>query len=194
MKTTNLFLDFILIGFILAFFAFFAVYMAEPSALEYIYQMLKIDQISSFSIYVIFLYIVGIGFNQFSDSFIKLIGRLPFIKVEDIKKSEYHKKLQLIVIKSSTAYEYLSFRRSIIRITRVLFTSSFIFLILYCCLIVVKSFEQNVEFEIKTIIIAISVILIGLYFWKVNIRLLSGYYKAIENFYNSLNVVDSNSG
>ena len=193
MKSSNLVTDFLVIGLI-AFFTFIFPIIITNSTLE-IGTWSFAENISSaivIPLVTIGVYIIGIIFYQFSDWFIdrhlvKKIFRLQGIdnaenKVRDLAKHSYHEILQRVIIDSKNAFDYLSYRRTIIRITRSLITSSIFIPIVHFLYSSYLFFKVDMKFSMTNLILMILVSIIFLFMRRVYLKVGKGYYHAILNF------------
>lgn len=190
MKTTNFFIDFVVIGVIAGFCVILPIYMFNHSFYEQILTNAK-DKIYLTPVLIIIVYIFGIIFNQICDQVIKKMLFLPILKdiqrerdtFKELKKSD-HDSVQRIVYESPSAYEYLSYRRSIIRITKALIIFSAIVIIAHPLSYLVGTIYINMvwSFENTVILVLLTLLLIIM---TVTLRKVEvGYFKAIKSFYN----------
>ena len=197
MKITNFFVDFILLGTILLGTIFMLIYLYNENLFIGLISLMKttecIPNIYLIPFATILTYIIGIFYSQCIDTNLqrfRKIYRLNEVKVkEDSFSNEfnktYHQCLQKVILNSQTAYDYLSYRRSIIRIIRTSFFSTFLILVLYplISLISIIFFKIKMEFSVKNIIIYIVIMIFAIFLRRRFIKLSIGYYDAITNFY-----------
>ena len=193
MKTTNLFIDFIIIGFIglLPIFPFISCIQEY-----YSFELSIITKNNSLSMAIIALsiYLIGVLYNQVSGYFVKILGCFKIIpRSSSLRKKmfsnfnyDYHEALQLVIAKSSDAYSYLSYRRSMVRIYRSLIFSTFLLLI--------SVFLRYLRIDqtpsvLKLLYISIPLVLFS-FSRLVYVKNIKGYYSSIINFYNVLNQND----
>ena len=189
MKTTNIIIDYVIIGFILTVTILAYQYITDTHFLaNYLSNITRIET----TIFLLALYPIGIIFNQVSDCMIKVL--------QIIFKYTYHEKrdkyimLQTIIIKSKEAFEYLSFRRTIIRIIRSCVSSGIILVLMYFLYIIIQIISgMLLVFSLERLMIILLYICLSICAYLQNNKLERGYYKAIENFYNCL-VVGINEG
>lgn len=134
----------------------------------------------------------GILFNQFADFFEDKI--LRFFKIKIIIESEkklkedltidHHDALQLIVYKSPGAYEFLSFRRTMIRIARCFLTATFFLPFIHLIFVLILRFwcGTDLEFSWRNLICFLFSFLFSWIMGKLLIKLYRGYYAAMTNF------------
>ena len=99
---------------------------------------------------------------------------------------DYHEALQLVIAKSSDAYSYLSYRRSMVRIYRSLIFSTFLLLI--SVFLRYLRIDQTPSI-LKLLYISIPLVLFS-FSRLVYVKNIKGYYSSIINFYNVLNQND----
>ena len=197
MKVTNFFLDFILLGSILLGSIFLLIYLYNEHLFISLINLMKTNEsipnnyLIPFGI--ILIYIFGIFYSQCIDVHLQRFRKL--YRLNEVKAKEnifsnkfnktYHQCLQKVILNSQSAYDYLSYRRSIIRIIRTLFFSAFLILVLYplISLISIIFFKIKVEFSVKNIIIYIVIMIFAIFLRRRFIKLSIGYYDAITNFY-----------
>lgn len=188
MKTTNLFIDFLVIGFlaVLSVLPFFLeIFIAHPPDWK------ALAERSAFLLptITITIYVLGMLFNQASGYVVKLLGVIRLLpsskKLRDRTFSEldtdYHGAVQLIITKSKEAYAYLSYRRTVIRIYRAILSSM---LFLSVSMAIVK-INLPLEFGTKSLII-VSCLCVAIFSGFVFAKNLKGYYSSINIFYKQL--------
>ena len=190
MKITNFFIDFVVIGVIAGFCIILPIWMFNPTFCGQIITNAK-DKIYLTPVATIVTYILGIIFNQISDQVIKKVSFLPILKdirqerdtFTDLEKSD-HDCLQSIVYKSPSAYEYLSYRRSIIRITKALIMFSAIIIIVHPLNSLVAAVYVDMGWSIENTVILVLLTML-LIIKTITLRKVEvGYFKAIKSFYN----------
>lgn len=143
---------------------------------------------------IVSVYVLGVFANQLADVFLQktsIIMRLSKIKeVEQSFSTElgvsYHEALQKIVKQSQSAYEYLSYRRSVIRIIRTLFFITLLSIMIIIVLGIYKHFNSQQISYSNTIIYLSVCFFIFLFLRYRYIKLQIGYYGAIKNFFNNI--------
>lgn len=188
MKTTNLFIDFLVIGFL-------AAVPALPFVIGYCkaqppdWKSLSERSALLLPIGTVAIYVLGMLFNQVSGYVIKLLGKIRFLpstkqlqnKAFSGLDTDYHNAVQLIVTKSTDAYTFLSYRRTVIRIYRAILTSMF-------CLsvsVMIFQFSWPPHLDCHTLIALFS-LGVAVFAGIVLAKNLRGYYSAIKIFYNHL--------
>ena len=191
MSTTNLLVDYVIsgtMGFLTLFLPLVIIDM------KHLTNMLtgssSVGAIGAIFVTVL-LYALGILFYQFSDFFKKKLFVLFGIKSIDEKEIElnkytemkYHEALQYIVCKSEKAYDYLSFRRTIIRIMRTIlafgvFTS--IMHMLYSAYFSITS--GMLAFSLLNMFFCVGCVFLSAFAIKILIILEIGYFSAMINF------------
>lgn len=168
MKTTNLFIDFLIIG-ALVYVAFAsACYFAGYCELFNPIVMETKDKEFILPLATVLTYATGILFNQISDNFLKITKN--FLRLTKIDSTEnelgeklgvsYHEALQKIIKDSQQAYDFLSYRRSIIRIFRTLFTLSLLSPVFCLVLILIdKYYDKPIVFVPVVYFILLSICL-----------------------------------
>jgi len=193
MKTTNFFIDFIIVGLIGIGAILVPIFMLDHGLLAILLQNTDII-IKLTPVITIVTYVFGVVFNQFSDRVDDLLHSFRWLKdikterqrfKNDFGKSD-HDCIQYIVIKSTSAYEYLSYRRSVIRIIRALLTMSLIILILHPVSSAIASIFIDLRWSLSNMVIMItlSALLSFLVYTLRKIEL--GYFAAVRNFYISI--------
>ncbi len=196
MKLTNLFIDYIVIGIVAVSVLSFPYYfVAGKNILELITQDTK-NKSLILPYITILIYVIGIVFNQLSDLIINKFQRILFL--EDIKKLKssfkesirinYHEGLQLIVCKSRNALDYLSYRRSILRIIRSLVGALIVSHVAIMSILLVHIFSPKFEITFtasKWTVFGILIIL-SVVIRSILIKVEKGYYSAVKNFYTVL--------
>jgi len=181
MKTTNILIDYIIVGFIVVGSFFLFQYITDIS-----YIKIDLNNISGIeaSILLFVLFTIGILCNQIFDTIIK---NVKIVFGLDAGEKDEHLMLQVIITKSKKAYEYLSYRRTIIRVIRIFFPIGFIIYILFSIKIIVlnaQGYFLYISLEKKVIMCLI--LIIASYSFVQNENLEKGYHKAIENFFENL--------
>ncbi len=128
MKTTNFFIDFIICGVVSCFAIAITGNIAGWNLLNSTLFIDTKNKALLLPVVAVLVYVIGIIVNQISDTLLqKLTKPLKLTQIviseESFKKElgiSYHKTLQNIVKESQSAYEYLSYRRSVIRIIRIM--------------------------------------------------------------------------
>ena len=188
MKTTNLFIDFLIIGFL-------ATIPVTPFVVDYCamkpLEWKPLVECSALLLppATVTIYILGMLFNQIAGYVAKFLSKirvLPSSKKLQEKAfsglgTEYHSALQLVVTKSSDAYAYLSYRRSVIRIYRALLTS----MLFLSVLLVISHNISLFLFDSKTVIVLCS-IMITVFAGVVLAKNIKGYYHSIAIFFHYL--------
>ncbi|MCB2262799.1 MAG: hypothetical protein LGR52_07665 [Candidatus Thiosymbion ectosymbiont of Robbea hypermnestra] len=187
MKTTNFFIDYLVIGVIFVLGLLLPVYIFDPDYLDAIISYSTKDRPYMLPLLTVFLYISGIIFNQLSDVFLSKAGKLLGLgKIQeeenllnDIVEGGYHVALQKVVITSQSAYDFLSFRRSIIRI----FRSLVVMLLLSLASSIIIEIIDSSACDLSTYYIFAACFFLLIFVRYRIIKLQVGYYKAIANFY-----------
>ncbi len=139
------------------------------------------------------VYVVGVFINKVADTILKVLAR--FLRLTKIDKKEddlgtllgvsYHEALQRIVRESQSAYDYLSYRRSVIRIFRSLFVLS-MFSPTLCVILTLVRLAQGITPSWITVVLFIVLCLVLEEFARRQyIKLQLGYYSAIQNFFQA---------
>lgn len=191
MNTTNLITDYIISGLLGLLCLALPFFMLNPNLLSALLSLdLKNETVIAILVTVI-CYSFGVIFNQFADYFEDKIFSIFKIKViteseDDLKQKlnfDHHYALQFIVCKSETAYNYISFRRTMIRILRAILSLSILLPVLhllYSLIFLIKG-DRLVFSSLNFVICLISVLMV--YFViKGLIKLYKGYYAALINF------------
>ena len=193
MNTTNLITDYIISGVIGILCFVIPYFMIDNSCLS---AFMEIEAKNSTIIAIFILaitYSYGVFFNQIADYlenkfFIvlrnKIVDRSESKIKEDIKV-DHHYALQYIVAKSETAYDYISFRKTMIRIMRCLFLLTIAIPVLHIAYsIILKFCGESLCFSCRNFFTCIFLFFVGVIFVNNTLtKLYSGYYAAITNFY-----------
>lgn len=191
MKTSNLITDFLIIGIICVITITMPYFIIDTEQLTALFEKKIGNTTLLITTITLFTYILGILFYQFSDYGIKFLSKIFKIKeIQNTKENiqttlgiSYHKALQRIVVKSKNSFDYLSYRRTIIRIIRALFFSSFLFIFLHIVYsIVLKIKGVDLEFSKTNLLILIGVLLLNLFCRFIYIKQYKGYFNAITIF------------
>lgn len=188
MKTTNLFVDFLVIGFLAAI-------PVIPFATDYCiahppdWKSLAERSALLLPTAAVAVYILGMLFNQAAGYVVKFLSKIRMLpsfenlqeKAFSSLETDYHSALQIVVTKSSDAYVYLSYRRSIIRIFRALLTS----MLCLSVSLIVSHTGSRLLLDLKTVITLCS-IAIMVFAGVVFTKNLKGYYSAIAIFFRHL--------
>lgn len=193
MKTANLFIDYLIVGF-LSVACFLIPYFMIFRDTSFLHYSIEGKGYTIIPILTIAIYIIGLIFNQVFDRLISLLEKI--LKTESVAKERnlfprklshtYHECLQFIVCNSTNAYDYLSFRRTVIRILRASIGSSIFILILYPIYLIIASINYELEFSIVNTVIILLVLCFIIFLRYIYIKTHIGYYKAIINFYKTL--------
>jgi len=195
MKTTNLVVDFVIIGFIavLGILAPFA--MVWPQSFE-VFLTAKAEILLKLTpALTVAVYILGVLFNQVADRidgvwhaaicFLRRPKSLLRWRNEkrELQDSE-HRMVQAVVLKSASAYDYLSYRRSLMRVFRALAAASIGSLALYLLLILRIGLIPSEQLDPSGTNLVIVLSLIALWWFSsyTSLRLESGYLRAARQF------------
>jgi hypothetical protein len=191
MNTTNLITDYIISG-VLGILAFIVpLFMIDQNLFKsIIYTEIKNETAITVGITII-AYSFGVLYNQLADYLEDLF--LNLFKIDIVKKSEnevltktqldHHYALQLIVAKSETAYDYISFRRTMIRIVRSVLCLTILIPLLHVIFsIAYRLFSKPLNFSLCNLIVIIVCFLLTFGITYVLKKLYKGYYAAITNF------------
>ncbi|NQT26173.1 hypothetical protein HQ585_12520 [candidate division KSB1 bacterium] len=188
MKTTNLIIDFLIIGFVGIITLLIPQILINNSLIKDLFTY-KIPNLTFFiAALTIFTYLCGIVYNQICDFILKITENFFRLNVIDEKEKElfennYHLKIQNIVLNSQTSFNYLSYRRTMIRIIRSIFISTPIIVILhitYSCILLLLG--KILFFSFPNLLIIIAMIGLTFYFRHMYVRIYLGYYDAVINF------------
>lgn len=200
MQTSNLITDYIITGFI------FILAIIAPGLMidfpKYTPALLReMDEMSSvviISFITLITYVVGVINDQLSDAVLKqryVVKMFGFGIIQEKRRNvryktnkDYYEVLQLVIAKSRNSFEYLSFRRSIIRILRASIVGGMIFIIGHLTWSCIFYFYFDVDMQIS--LVNFGILLLGiplvLYFLKGQyISLYTGYYDSVVNFYKA---------
>lgn len=187
MKTTNLFIDFLVIGFL-------SLLPALPFTIDYLsasppdWKVLAEQSSLLLPAIMMIVYILGMLFNQMSSYVITILSKIKVVpsskQFQDVAfeniNTDYHSALQLVITKSSDAYAYLSYRRSIIRIYRALLTS----MLFLSITLVISHPVPRLSFDMRNVI-AICCFVITVFAGLVFFKNLKGYYSSIAIFFRN---------
>jgi hypothetical protein len=196
MNTTNLITDYIISGLIGLLCLLFPFLMFDIKLLKLLLTFDIKNQTVIAILITVGCYSFGVVFNQFADYFEDKIYGL--FRVNVVSKSEgdlnlelgfdHHYALQLIVCKSETAYKYISFRRTMIRILRALLAMSILLPLLHLLYSFVFYLKGNsIEFSKFNLLICSISIIFSYFVVKGLIKLYKGYYASLINFCKVIN-------
>ncbi len=194
MNTTNLIADYLIAGLIGILTIIIPYLLINPFFLYQILDNLK-ENNSIIIILGLVIYTFGILYNQLSDIIENKFFKNNFIQINEEKVKEktnldHHFALQFIVINSESAYNYLSFRRTMVRILRTLLVSFCIFIFLHLIYSTfIHIFIHKLTFSLFNFIIIIFLITFAFFTSKIVEKLYTGYYAAIINF---VKVIETN--
>jgi hypothetical protein len=204
MRVTNLITDYIVIGFIavMAIILPFVMFYGSETVLKEVSGMLPETDVWAQAWVIVptvtgILYVFGMIYNQVTEAIVDRIeGRMWLTRlfgltkkvrakkrVEGVLRMGYHYALQRVVVGSTSAYNYLSFRRTIIRVVRNSITAIVIVVLLNIILPSVYARHQQPEFSLVNALIIVG--LITVFFAVVRpryVRLNEGFYHAIIYF------------
>jgi hypothetical protein len=196
MNTTNLITDYIISGFLGLLALLIPWCMLDHTIIMFILNM-KIEKETIIAIGVVLIsYSFGVLYNQIADyledTFFNLFGIKIVVDAETKLKTalnfDHHYALQLVVSKSESAYEYISFRRTMIRIVRALLCLFIFIPTLHLIYLVIFHFEGKfLIYSRDNLVIIIMCLFLIFISTKVLIKLYKGYYAAITNFALILN-------
>ncbi|MBL7799822.1 MAG: hypothetical protein JNL95_03775 [Chitinophagales bacterium] len=194
MNTTNLITDYLIIGIIGLFLLVCPIFMLiKPNMLF----LLTFD-VKNTAFWGVLLPVVtfgwGVIFNQIGDKVEDWILSLFSLKNELLNYEEqikvetnfpHHYVLNFIVIKSETGYDYISFRRTMIRIVRSVVCLLFGLPILHLAFAVVLKvcFKLNIEFSVFNLFLCAASWVCSYFLTRGLLKLYNGYYAALSNFY-----------
>lgn len=140
-------------------------------------------------------YAFGVLFNQISDRTDDLLAKcipVPYLRaVEDarkelIQKTGYsdHDCIQYIVIQSPPAYEYLSFRRSVLRIIRAMLAMCLAVPLLHFALVILFSLHgERMRWSTENLLVIGCLLIFGTFCVYTLRKLAIGYFSAVRSFY-----------
>lgn len=193
MKTTNIFIDFIVVGTIgIAAFAI-PICMIWGDVIYTIFNNTNI-LINLTPVLTVITYAFGVFFNQIADRIGDIIHRLPWLRHVLEKRQSFqddfgatdHHCIQYIVTKSAEAYEYLSFRRAVVRIIRSVMAAQLLVFLLHLVVSFAASTVTQTAFSLTNTIILILDILILPFTLFILRKLEIGYFLAAKSFYTTL--------
>lgn len=194
MKTTNLIIDFIIIGVLSIVAIIGPLLIINSETFDYLWKIKWDNPVLILASGTIIIYILGIIYYQLSDYGLKIFNKILFLDSIKNAKGEvkketgynYHNALQMVVLYSKNSFEYLSYRRTILRIIRALIFSSLVFIILHIfySMIIYLFFDYPLFFSLRNLLIIMSIILLGVFFRFTYIKQYNGYFSAIIIFTN----------
>ena len=189
MKTTNLFIDFLVIGFIGVLPLFYCYYVLLGK-LEIPCDLFGENLPLTLPIATISIYLLGMLYNQLSSYFVKFLGLVRLLpstaKLLETSFSkhnlQYHTALQTVIYRSTEAYAYLSYRRSVLRIFRSMILGMSV---LITSTVVIFFVSDNISLlaTATTILLLFSVLVLSCIVFTKNLK---GYYSSIVNFHKVL--------
>ena len=197
MKTTNFFIDFIVVGFIgIAALCLPVAMLGNGFRVTLVHHADTIIKLTP--ILTVATYAYGVLFNQVSDRVDDLLSACvswDWLLVVDRARTGVREKtgrtdhdcVQYIVLHSPAAYEYLSFRRSVLRIIRALLTMCLIVLVSHPLSSLVLTLGGHRLSWSGTNASVTAVLAMLTVFMVYTLRKLGiGYFSSIESFYFSL--------
>lgn len=191
MNTTNLITDYIIAG-ILGFLTFVLPYLLIDS---HIVKTLLVTEFKNTTLLTVLItavgYSFGVVYNQFADYVEEKIYYILRSKtvaeaeknLENELKFNHHYALQLIVSKSQSAYDYISFRRTMIRIMRAFLSFTFLVPVIHLLYVAIYLlFQRELYFSWGNLTILIGFPVVGIFIYKNLKKLYKGYYGALTNF------------
>lgn len=197
MKTTNFFIDFIVVGLIGIFAVGLPVAMMRenfiPAIMAHADVVLKLTPVLTVAVYA-----WGVLYNQVSDRVDDILSKcIPLSLLCDVRTEQKkleafagmsdHDCIQYIVLRSPAAYEYLSFRRSVLRIIRALLSMCLLVPLAHGISILYFGIVgQDLEVSAANSII-LSILCVMAAFMVYTLRKLGiGYFRAVRSFYGFL--------
>lgn len=194
LKTTNFFIDFIVVGVIGIMAFFLPILMADYGVLSWLISnsgtIIKLTPILTVGTYAF-----GVLYNQISDRTDDLLAKcipVPYLRaVEDARKDLFqntgysdHDCIQYIVIQSPPAYEYLSFRRSVLRIIRAMLAMCLAVPLLHFLLVIFFVVRgDRVRWSTENLLVIGILLLFGTFCVYTLRKLAIGYFSAVRSFY-----------
>lgn len=192
MKTTNLLLDHILVGAIWLGSALIPWLLADPDWLPRILKSAALEKAALLPAVTVLVYICGVAFDQFANRILDYLARPLGLQAigsarrafPDDSGASYHEALQAVVARSQRAYDYLSYRRSVIRIIRSLFVVALLLAptLTVSALVNLTGWANSPRPLVNFLGLGL-VILAGAFLRQEIIRLHLGYFSALKNFY-----------
>lgn len=181
MATTNLIVDYLIIG--VTGFIWIVPMLLLVQGNKWLSFLGSINVVTGFLL-LGFIYILGISVSRLADDVMKRWNdRLRDNVFGEDSDPGYHNRLNLIIAKSVSASDYLSYRRSIIRISRACSLNFFVGFLLWIVVAWVKPIELPNGTEI--IISAFSLIVFSLLIRAYPV-VLKGYFYTIKDIYGYL--------
>ena len=191
MNTTNLITDYIISGILGILTCLLPLLMVDHAALNFLFfSEIKNETILAVAVTVIG-YAFGVVFNQIADYIEDLFYKTFKITVvqdaeDDLKTKcnfNHHYALQLVVSKSQSAYDYISFRRTMIRIIRSLMCLFILVPILHLMYIIFYRINgHTLHFSLSNLFLLLICILLVYISYRMLKKIYKGYYAAITNF------------
>lgn len=197
MKTTNFFIDFIVVGLIgIAALCLPVAMLGSGFRAGLIHHADTIIKLTP--ILTVATYAYGVLFNQVSDRMDDLLSACvswEWLRAVDRARTRLKEKtgrtdhdcVQYIVLHSPAAYEYLSFRRSVLRIIRALLTMCLVVLVFHPISALVLLFGgHSLSWSGTNAVAIVSLALLTIFMVYTLRKLGVGYFSSIESFYFSL--------
>lgn len=195
MNTTNLLTDYIISG-ILGILCLLIPYLMIDNNLLLSILTIEIKNGTIIAVFVtVASYSFGVLYNQFADIFENIyfkIFNFSVISASETKLKndlgiDHHFALQFIVCKSQTAYDYISFRRTMIRIIRAILSMTILLPIFHVFIsIILILYGRILTFSFQNLIICLVSFIFSYFIGNSLIKLYKGYYSAITNFYKAI--------
>lgn len=175
MKASNLFIDFLVVGFLATVPLLpLAGYTECTVAAE----VLELHTILILPMFTVGIYVLGMIFNQMAGYVVdilvvlKLFPSSQALLAKEFGQVDYHESLQLIIARSGDAYTYISYRRSVVRIFRALLVSMSLLSVTLLTL----------GFNVQILASSGVALIVAMFSGHVLSRNLSSYYRAIATF------------
>lgn len=181
MATTNLIVDFLVIGIVsLIWLSPIAILIFD---IKWLNNLLNMGA-GGLPFILGIVYILGISVSRFADDVTsrwddkwkdKIFGKGT--------KPSYHSKLNFVIAQSQSASDYLSYRRSIIRVSRACAVSFMIGCILWIVVAVMKASTIPTAVSIS---IAVFSLLLSVWLFRAWATVIQGYFHGIKDLYGHL--------
>jgi hypothetical protein len=192
MNTTNLLTDYIISG-VLGILCILIPYLMIDNSLLVSILTIEIKNVTIIAVFVtISSYTFGVLYNQFADIFENIYFKIFSISVISTSETklktdlgiDHHYALQFIVCKSQSAYDYISFRRTMIRIIRAILSMTVLLPIFHLITSIILSvYGRILNFSLQNLTACLVSFILSYFIGNSLAKLYKGYYSAITNFY-----------
>lgn len=184
MATTNLVVDYLIIG--VSSFAWMLPALFILLGEQWLSKITSPGIATAFAMLGI-VYILGICMSRFADDLMdRKNDRMRDEVFENDKNTTYHSMLNLIILRSESAADYLSYRRSIVRITRACAVNFLLGIVAWPAWYLYERYLGLAPSSVLTLLVCLGCLLLFLLLYKAWPVVLKGYFYSIRDMYEYL--------